>query len=137
MKKLIRKSSLLFSAGAFGGLINSLTVWLFGLWGINQMLGTSIAPELSPNWLYPRLIWGGLWGFAFLLLEIRKKRPSFLWSAFLISLAPTLVMLFVVFPLKAGKGYLGLQLGFMAPALVVFFNFIWAIATLWLFRYSR
>jgi hypothetical protein len=43
------------------------------------------------------------------------------------------VQLFVVFPLKAGKGYMGLDLGTLTPLLVFIFNAIWGIATaIWL-----
>jgi hypothetical protein len=55
----------------------------------------------------------------------------------LYSLGPTLVMLFVVFPVKANKGMLGLALGNMTPVLVFFFNAVWGVtAALWL-RLSR
>jgi len=137
MKKTLRKFALLFSAGAVGGFANSIAVWAFGKAGINAMLGVSIAPELTPAWLYPRLVWGGLWGALFLLLENGKIRINFFLKAFVASLGPTLVMFFIVFPIKAGKGYMGLDLGVMTPALVVLFNFIWAITTLKLYRYLK
>lgn len=137
MKKALRNTALLFSAGAVGGLSNSLVVWAFGMAGVNAMLGVSIAPELTPSWLYPRLVWGGLWGALFLLIENGKIRLNFLLKAFIASLGPTLVMLFIVFPIKAGKGYMGLDLGVMTPALVVFFNFVWAVTTLKLYRYLK
>jgi len=45
----------------------------------------------------------------------------------IISIFPTLVQLLVVFPLKAGKGYFGMDLGMYTPAFVVFFNLIWGV----------
>jgi hypothetical protein len=43
------------------------------------------------------------------------------------------MQLFVVFPLKAYKGYLGLELGGMTPVLVVVLNAVWGIsAAYWL-----
>ena len=51
----------------------------------------------------------------------------------ILSLGPTLAQLFLVFPLAAHKGVLGLQLGPLTPALVIFFNAVWGItAGLWL-----
>ena len=41
------------------------------------------------------------------------------------------MQLFLVFPLMAHKGVLGLQLGYLTPLLVVFFNAIWGYAAGW------
>ena len=113
---------------------NSLAVWLFGDLGINAALGVKIAPKLTPVWLYPRIVWGGIWGALFLLPILRN---SFITRGLLYSLGPSLVMLFIVFPMKAKKGMLGLDLGNLTPVLVLFFNAIWGVAAaLWL-RLSR
>ncbi len=49
------------------------------------------------------------------------------------SIPPTVVQLFVIFPLKAGKGIMGLDLGTLTPLLVIFFNAIWGVvASFWL-----
>ena len=55
------KISLVFAAGCLGGLVNSLAVWLSGLYGLTATLGVKIAPQLSAAWLYPRIVWGGIW----------------------------------------------------------------------------
>jgi hypothetical protein len=126
----MRNLSLVFAAGCWGGLLNSLAVWLFGLLGITQALGVQIAPSLTPAFLYPRLVWGGLWGFLFL---VPLGRWSFPARGLLFSLGPTLVQLFMVFPFMAHKGFMGLQLGYLTPVLVVFYNVIWGVgAGLWL-----
>jgi hypothetical protein len=50
----------------------------------------------------------------------------------LLSLGPTLVQLFWIFPFKAHAGYLGFELGYLTPLLVFLFNAIWGItAALW------
>ena len=69
MKKLL----LFFAAGCLGALANSLAVWLFGSTGINSSLGVSIAPSLTSGWLYPRIVWGGLWGLLFILPMMQSK----------------------------------------------------------------
>lgn len=132
MNTWLRAISLTFAAGAVGALVNSLAVWLFGLMGITAALGVNLAPSLSPAWLYPRIIWGGLWGFLF-LTPIYPASP--LLRGLVFSLAPTLVQLFVIFPIKAGKGIMGLDLGTLTPLLVIFFNAIWGVvASFWFHR---
>ena len=127
---MARKISLVFAAGVLGGLINSLAVWIFGEFGITAAAGVNIAPKLSAAWLYPRLVWGGIWGVLFLLPMMQTS----IWSrGFIYSLGPTLVQLFVVFPMKAQKGAMGLELGMLTPVFVVVFNAIWGwTAAIWL-----
>lgn len=132
MNILINKLSLVFTAGALGGLLNSLAVWIFGVVGITSALGVKIAPQLSASWLYPRLVWGGLWGLLFLLPLMEKR---YLYRGLIFSLGPTAVQLFVLFPLKAGKGVMGIDLGSLTPLLVFIFNAIWGLtAAIWLRR---
>ncbi|GIX05957.1 MAG: hypothetical protein KatS3mg115_0360 [Candidatus Poribacteria bacterium] len=120
--------SLVFAGGCLGGLVNSLAVWLLGWTGITGALGVQIAPQLSRAWLYPRIVWGGLWGLLF-LLPIRLDR---FWRGLLLSLGPTLGQLLVVFPFQAHRGWLGLQLGALTPLFVVLFNAVWGWTTaLW------
>ncbi len=127
-RSLIRRATLAFGSGAFGGLINSLTVWLFGLIGITGLLGVKLAPALNPEWLYPRLVWGGLWGFLFLIpIYSLADRPGWL-RGIVYSLAPTLVQLFLVFPFK-DKGLLGLSLGLLTPVFVLLLNAVWGVST--------
>jgi len=122
---MLSRAMLVFAAGAFGGLANSLAVWLFGLLGITTALGVAIAPTPTPEWLYPRIVWGGLWGFLFLLPLLRGKP----WQAgLLFSLGPSLVQLLVVFPVKTEAGMLGLGIGALTPLFVLLFNAVWGLA---------
>jgi hypothetical protein len=127
MQLTMRNLSLVFVAGCWGALWNSLALWLCGWLGINAGLGIHIAPALTPAFLYPRLVWGGLWGLLFLL-------PLGGWSfparGLIFSLGPTLVQLFVVFP-HAHKGAMGLELGSLTPLLAVFCNAIWGYTAGW------
>jgi hypothetical protein len=130
MKNFLRDMSLTYAAGSLGALANSLALWVFGVLSITGFLGVKLAPTLTPAFLYQRLVWGGLWGFLFLL-------PFWVNSPFLrgivYSAGPTLVQLLVVFPFLAKKGTFGLQLGTLTPLFVIFFNIIWWItAAYWL-----
>ena len=130
MTRIARKTTLVFAAGCLGGLINSLAVWFSGDIGITSALGVKIAPKLSAPWLYPRIVWGGIWGLLFLLPFLRNR---FLYRGLIFSLGPTLVQLFVVFPLKAMKGVMGFDIGTLTPVFVILFNAIWGVTTaLWL-----
>lgn len=115
-----------FAAGCLGALANSIVVWMSGDLGLTGKLGVSIAPALTPAWLYPRIVWGGIWGLLFMLPMLRSK-PVLKGS--ILSLFPTGVQLFFIFPLKAHKGVAGLELGMLTPMLVLFFNWIWGVVT--------
>jgi hypothetical protein len=124
----LRDGMLTFAAGVLGGLANSIAVWLFGVLHISPALGVAIAPAISPEWLYPRLVWGGIWGLLFL-----SPQPAGPWwlRGLVVSLAPTIVQLLIVFPVKTDAGVLGLGLGAMTPLLVIVFNAIWGLVAAW------
>lgn len=112
----IEQVSLYLSAGAIGALVNSLVVWLSGATKLTALLGASLAPDLTPSWLYQRISWGAIWGLLFFFpIGIRgNRRRSLILRGLLVSLGPTLAQLFFFFP-ASGKGLLGLQLGVTVP----------------------
>ncbi len=124
-----------FSGGCLGGFANGIAVWGFGAIGITKLAGVSITPEISPAFLYPRIVWGGLWGILFLLPFFRRSSTI---KGLIYSLAPSLVQLLIIFPYKLGKGLFGLKLGILTPLFVLIFNAIWGISTaLWLQNVAR
>lgn len=130
----MRRLLIFFAAGCLGALANSIAVWLFGDFGVTKTVGVSIAPSLTPAWLYPRIVWGGIWGLLFILPMLQSKP---LLKGTVLSLFPTAVQLFVVFPLKEKKGMAGLDLGLYTPLFVVFFNWVWGIVTALAIRFAR
>lgn len=129
MRNLFAWGSICVTGGVLGALANSVFIWMAGAYGWSAALGVAIAPEWTRPWLYQRLVWGGIWGLAFLP---RFWVNSFFWRGLLVSLAPTLVQLLVVFPNQLGKGYFGLDLGNLTPVLVVAANAVWGwAAALW------
>ncbi|MDW7772245.1 MAG: hypothetical protein SCH71_05070 [Desulfobulbaceae bacterium] len=122
MKKLL----LYFSAGCLGALANSLVLWLLGHYDITRTMNIAMAPGLTPAWLYPRIVWGGIWGMTFVLPLLDSR---LLTKGSVLSLLPTLVQLFVVFPLKEHKGIAGIELGMLTPVLVLFVNWVWGFVT--------
>jgi len=113
------------TAGAFGGLVNSLGIWFFGLLGITPALGFNMVPELTPAWLLPRIIPSALWGLLFLLPFWNDRIYR---KGMVLSLPLWLVMLFLVFPKKMHAGMMGLKLGAGAPVWALFFTLVWGIA---------
>ncbi len=120
-----------FSAGAFGGLVSAIAFWLAGRLGLLAALGVKLAPGLSPAGLYPRIVWGGLWAFLFLLGWPRGGA----WKRGLVlGLVPALFQLLYVYPVRMGRGILGLELGLPTPVVIVAVNMVWGLAVAAWFR---
>jgi hypothetical protein len=129
MRNYFGWASICFAGGLFGGLVNSFLLWVAGVYGWTAALDVNLAPQWTLAWLYPRLVWGGLWGLLFLP---RILANSFFWRGLLLSLPPTLVQLLVVFPEQMGSGLWGLNLGNLTPVVVVVANAVWGwAAALW------
>jgi hypothetical protein len=132
MNNFFRNFSLIFAAGAFGGLVKAITAWSFGAAGINAVMGSKMAMGLTPMWIYAHVVWGGIWAGLFLL----PLRGSYYARGALYSLGQTLIQLLIIFP-QMGKGILGLELGYMTPVLVTFFGVIWGLATAFWLKFSH
>ena len=131
MGHFIDRASMTFAAGAFGALINSLAVWAAGAYRLSARLGVGIAPALTADWLYPRIVWGGLWGFLFML----PLPPRRWWlRGIVLSLAPSAFQLLYYFPHETGHGLLGRGLGTLTPVFVLAASAIWGLAAAWLLR---
>lgn len=129
MRLTLASASILFAAGVFGALVNSLALWALGDYGITAAYGIAISPKMSPGFLYPRLVWGGLWGLAFFI----PLRYNLFVKGLVVSLLPSIVMMTIVFPYKLAAGWFGLALGQLTPVLVIIVNAVWgAAAALWI-----
>lgn len=122
----MKNALLVFAAGCFGALIQCLVMWLFSRYGITHSFHVNLPGSMAPAWLYPRIVWGGLWGFIFLLPIMTS---SVFVRSFVLALIPTGVQLFIIYPLYEGKGIAGLSLGLLTPFLVLFFYWVWSLAT--------
>lgn len=130
MRSVARVLSLVFAAGALGGVANGLIVWLFGRWGIPAAMGVDLAPPFSWPWMYPRVVWGGVWGAALLLPFLGR---SMVLRGLAVSLLPSLAMLLIVFPFKLDAGWFGLDRGAATPLFVLVYNAVWGVvAGAWL-----
>jgi len=122
-----------FAAGCLGALANSIVVWMCGELGFTGKLGVSMAPALTPGWLYPRIVWGGLWG---LLIMLPMHRSRLLLKGSILSLFPSAAQLFIFFP-TTHRGVAGLELGLLTPVLVLLFNWVWGVVAVAAERSAR
>jgi len=119
-----------FAAGTLGALANSLVLWLCGQWGVTALAGVDLAPPLTAAWLYPRLVWGGLWGLAYFpTVGSPRRRRHWVRKGLWVSLAPTIAQLFYFFPYHTPFGPMGIGLGDLTPLFVLLYNFVWGFAT--------
>eukprot|EP00270_Netrium_digitus_P012812 TRINITY_DN4202_c1_g1_i1.p1 TRINITY_DN4202_c1_g1~~TRINITY_DN4202_c1_g1_i1.p1 ORF type:complete len:193 (+),score=42.63 TRINITY_DN4202_c1_g1_i1:155-733(+) len=134
MKLKVMRVAVAFACGSFGGLCIGVFVPLASSLGLTEALGVAIHPQLSKQFVYSKVVWGGIWG-PIMLLPLSAK-SAVIKGALLGTLGPALVQLFIVFPLKETPGSIGgLTLGILTPALVVFFNaFVWGVPTSVLFH---
>ena len=130
MGRFLRRLTSCYAAGSVGALVNSLVVWLCGANGIFALLQVAIHPRLTEDWLYPRIVWGGIWG---LMLLVPLVKSRLLLRSLVISLGPTAAQLFYFLPVLQHKGLLGMKLGALTPLVVIVSNWIWGLAALlWL-----
>ena len=116
-----RQATLDFAAGVLGALVNRL------FWVLLGALSITPAPEVTRVWLYTALVWGGLWGFLFLI----PWKTSWWLRGLVFSLVPTAATWFVVYPYMANIGVLGLNRGILGPILPIIANGIWGLVAAW------
>ncbi|MEE9542228.1 MAG: hypothetical protein V3V95_00410 [Thermodesulfobacteriota bacterium] len=135
MRRTIRSLSLAFTAGAFGAFIYSVTAFFLGTYGVHRAFGVKLAYKMTPEALYPALVWGGL--FALLLLVPILRSKYCIYRGIVLGVLLSLIHLLIIYPYMTNKGFLGLRLGTWTPAFVIFYNAVWGIfAAFWL-DYTR
>jgi hypothetical protein len=115
-----------FAAGCLGALFHIAALNLATHYGILHDLHIQLSGSYALPWVYPRVVWGGLWGFIFLLPVLSG---TVVMRSFALCLIPTAVQLFVFYPFYERKGIAGIALGMLTPFAVLFFYWVWALAT--------
>lgn len=119
-----------FCAGMLGALCSSLLAWQASQMGLPAMANVQMSPALTPDWIYSRMVWGGLWGLLyFLAVGSLKSRRHWARKGLWISLLPTAFQLLVVYPQMTHHGWLGFDLGQLTPLFVFFYNLAWGLCT--------
>jgi hypothetical protein len=132
MKELLRSISVTFTGGALGGLANAFALWGAAILGLKLKLGFQLIPALADEWLYKRIVWGGIWGLLFVMPMLKQSPVK---QGLLFSLVPSACQLLLVFPLHMPRGLLGMTLNHFTPYGIVAFNAIWGVvAALWCAR---
>lgn len=125
------KISRLFAAGVAGGFANALLIWVMGQTGIAQAMKVQIVPHWTVGYLYPKLVWGGIWG---LIFAVPFLEGSVIRRGILFSLAPTAAVLFYVLPHHLNYGMMGIRLGHLVPVFALIVNTAWGITAAWWVR---
>ena len=123
-----------YSAGCLGALASSLVAWQSGELGFSHWAGVSLAPRLVAGWLYPQIVWGGLWGLIFLLPFLKSR---WMLKGTVLSLLPAAFQLLYLYPHQLGHGWAGLRLGMWTPAFVLVYHWVWGVVASMTIRYSR
>jgi len=130
MHRWLRDLALCFAAGAAGGAAKGLLIWGCSYFAIAATLAGYLAGALYPPGLYARVVWGGLYGFLFLLPPARGS----LWASALLWGGVASLLQLAVLPLLAHNS------PHLAPALVLstlVLNSVWGCVTAVLLRWTN
>ena len=116
-----RQATLDFAAGALGALAAVIVLVILGALAIIP------APEVTKSWLYTMIVWGGLWGFLFLI----PWNASWWLRGLVFSLGPSAGVWFVIYPYVANAGLFGLGRGVVAPFVPLVANGAWGLLAAW------
>ncbi|HXH71579.1 MAG TPA: hypothetical protein VNI58_02050 [Mariprofundaceae bacterium] len=122
--------------GFVAGFFATLIFHQFALAGLWHLGFAPFAPfSMKPTWPFgvPAMLslafWGGVWGIVFVMVHgWFPRRAGYWWAAFLFgAIAPTLVALLVVIPLKGGAVGGGWHWHLLVTAFLV--NGAWGVGT--------
>lgn len=130
----MKNALFVYAAGSLGALLQIVVMSLAVHYGLTQDLGVRIAASYSPAWMYPRIVWGGLWGLVFLLPILSG---SLVMRSLVLCLIPACVQLFIFYPFFEGKSFAGLSQGLLTPLVVLFFWWVWALCTSLIIKFAR
>lgn len=124
----LRKFAFAFASGCIGALAHGILLWLLAVLAIAGALGVTLDVPMDIDgmieWLYSRIVWGGLWGFLFVAPIMAE---DWLKRGLLISLAPALATLFIFLPWRSQVGFLGLDAGLLTPVIVLAAYAVWGV----------
>ena len=109
-------------------------MWLGSDMGLSKKMGIAIAPALTAHWLYPKIVWGGIWAELF-ALPLLKSKPF--TRGMLLSLLPSGIQIFYFLPYQDYKGIAGMELGLLTPLWVLAFSLVWGVIAALTIRWSR
>ena len=117
-----------FVAGALGGFVTGILVWLLGKTGVTPALGFHMVPDLTVGWMFRRVFASGIWGAIF-LIPIFRNAP--LTKGAVLGILPWLSSILFVLPFRMGAGWFGLGMGYGTPIWTLFFGCLWGVVGMW------
>ena len=120
MNQWLRGIALAFAAGCGGSAIRAVVSWGFAHFGVTAVIGSATA--LQAGALYPRIVWGGLWGLLFLLPLARKS----VWVGGLLAAVIVTLVQWVLLPLWWHQT---VHFALMPLLNALLLNVIWGLAT--------
>lgn len=118
--------SVCFCAGMIGALGYSLLAAMLQQFGVLKLAGITLTFSLTPTEIYPRLIWGGVWGLAyFLTVAPSRARIHWIRKGLWLGLLPAAFQLFVLFPQAGDTYWAGIHYGQTTPLLIVALCVVW------------
>jgi len=112
-----------FSAGAAGGVAN--VILLIIIWKLNISPGPPLTADVLKPLLYKQMVWGGIWGFAFLIPIMTRNwvLRGVVWGAaatavalFVFKVVPAITVPAVVIGLAVNSGAWGLTASWLYQA---------------------
>ncbi|MHC4660165.1 MAG: hypothetical protein ACYS8W_00625 [Planctomycetota bacterium] len=126
MRDALKRLSLVFAAGIFGGLVNALLRSFLSQIGFLAFFEVIVKYPFTAEHFHSTILWGGIWGifFVFPLLEHSTALRGLAFG-----FIPALAELFIILPFIDGKGFMGVDsYGRLTPFFIVFFNIAWGVA---------
>lgn len=71
--RVFRRLSLAFAAGGVGVIVLIAFLWLLRESGAMASLGLKMPAPKLPDFLYSRIVWGGIWAFLFVLPVMTRQ----------------------------------------------------------------
>src|SRR5512147_2720507 len=126
VESMLRKFAGPYAAEALAALLTTVVLWIavrakLGVL-VDVQLGKVFPGGLDPHWVGWRVLEGSLFALALPLARGRGLTP--VKAGLVVSLLPSLRALFLQLP-SAGYGMLGVQLGALAPVVVLAANALW------------
>lgn len=126
----LKELSIAFAAGALGGFILTVILWMESHYGIDQSLHIRL-PDITGHhfvlMIYKMMTWGGIWA---LLLLIPYAPSKWFLRGIVFSLIPSFVM-FLYFAPESGMGYFAFDAGYLMPLQILLLNALWGIIASW------
>ncbi len=112
--RLFRQLSLAFAAGAVGVLALVLFLWALREAGVMTSLGVRVPAPKMPDFLYSRIVWGGIWAFLFVLPILHKQ---WFWRGIAVGVLASLASIFYFNPAWKNAAFTFVILIFVANAI--------------------